>query len=114
MRGAIGVLEHYDFAFGKYAEPKTKLTSIIAVNLISPKIDYHGHDKSRIDTQPYTNAIIRAIKKIAGDVKTFKAAGFKFTSKNQERIYNPNYGHSNARKALRDLLRDRKAQVEGY
>jgi hypothetical protein len=45
-----GILEKYGFAFNEYSDSKVKIPSIIIVNIVSPRVDYHGHDKSRIDT----------------------------------------------------------------
>jgi hypothetical protein len=46
--------------------------------LVSPRVDYHGHDKSKIDTKPFAEKIIAAVKKTAEQVQTFRAAGFRF------------------------------------
>ena len=46
------ILEVYSFKFYKYANAKTKLPCILFANLITPRVDYHGADKSRIDTTP--------------------------------------------------------------
>ena len=75
------IFNRYNFEFWRTAESKTKLPCIIVANLISPRIDYHGHDKSRIDTQPFAKGIIVAARKIAEEVQTFKALAM-FSIKN--------------------------------
>ena len=77
------ILQTHGFAFRDYSDSKIKIPSIILVNLISPRVDYHGHDKSRIDTQSFTQTIIAAAQKIAKDTRTFRGAGFIFTSEKQ-------------------------------
>ena len=56
------ILKTYNFNFYEFAGPKEKIPSIILVNLISQRVDYHGHDKSRIDTHAFTETIIQASK----------------------------------------------------
>jgi hypothetical protein len=58
--------------------PRTKIPSIILVNIICHRVDYHGHDKSRIVTGPFSDTIIKAARKIAESVKTFQGEGFIF------------------------------------
>jgi hypothetical protein len=76
---AFGILAVYNFHGYKVLENKAKLPCVIFANLISPKVDYHGADKSRIDTNPFTQTIIKACRKLAGDIQTFKAAGWEFS-----------------------------------
>jgi hypothetical protein len=66
------ILQKYGFVFYAHSGrssvgPKVKLPCIIAANLVSPRIDYHGHDKSRIDTRPFSSFIIDAAKKISSE-----------------------------------------------
>jgi hypothetical protein len=77
------ILKTYNFNFYELSGPKEKIPSIILVNVISQRVDYHGHDKSSIDTHPFSETIIQASKKIADSVKTFRAEGFTFHSKNE-------------------------------
>jgi hypothetical protein len=109
----VEILERYNFEFWGYAEPKTKLPCIIAANLISPRIDYHGHDKSRIDTKPFAKAIIEAARRIADEIPSFRADGYIF-SKKQKRTFDPHYGHSTAKESLKKFLEDRRKKVLGY
>src|SRR5215469_2890672 len=73
------MLEVKGFSYYDNAGPKVKLPSIIIANLVSPRVDYHGHDKSRIDTTPFITSIQEAIHKIAKGIQTFRAAGYVFT-----------------------------------
>jgi hypothetical protein len=72
------ILKALGFRFYAYSDSKTKIPSVIIVNIVSPRVDYHGHDKSRIDTHAFSETIIEATKKIADSIQTFRAAGFKF------------------------------------
>ena len=72
------ILKALGFRFYDYSDSKIRIPSIIIVNIVSPRVDYHGHDKSRIDTHAFCETIIDASKKIADSVQTFRAAGFKF------------------------------------
>ncbi len=66
-----------------YSDSKIKIPSVIIVNIVSPRVDYHGHDKSRIDTHAFSETIIEASKKIAESVQTFRAAGSTFHKERQ-------------------------------
>jgi hypothetical protein len=72
------ILSALHFRFYDYSDSKIKIPSVIIVNIVSPRVDYHGHDKSRIDTHAFSETIIEASKKLADSVQTFRAAGFKF------------------------------------
>lgn len=72
------ILKALGFRFYDYSDSKIKIPSVIIVNIVSPRVDYHGHDKSRIDTHAFSETIIETSKKISDSVQTFRAAGFKF------------------------------------
>ena len=72
------ILQALGFSFSEYSAPRTKIPSIILVNIICHRVDYHGHDKSRIVTGPFSDTIIKAARKIAESVKTFQGEGFIF------------------------------------
>jgi hypothetical protein len=87
------MLSHKGFKFYDHAGPKVKLPSIIIANLVSPRVDYHGHDKSRVDTKSFIPHIMEAIQKMAKEIQTFRAAGYTFynerrhdTAKTQRKI----------------------------
>lgn len=82
------ILRTFGFSFYNYSDAKTRLPCIIAANLVSHRIDYHGHDKSRIDTQPFSSAIIEAATKIAQEIQTFRAAGYEFYTEREMREFN--------------------------
>jgi hypothetical protein len=77
-RDIKGILEVYEFHFYVRANSKVKLPCVIFANLVSQRIDYHGHDKARIDTEPFKSAIITAARKLVDDIPTYRAAGWKF------------------------------------
>jgi hypothetical protein len=72
------ILAVYDFRFYAHAGSKVKLPCVIFANLVSPRVDYHGHDKSRIDTEHFHKAIIAAAKSLANDIPTYRALGWTF------------------------------------
>jgi hypothetical protein len=82
------ILEVYSFKFYKHSDARTKLPCVIFANLVTPRVDYHGADKSRIDTTPFTDTIIKACRKAANDIQTFKAAGYEFQTKSS-RTFTP-------------------------
>jgi hypothetical protein len=73
----LGILRVYNFYFYKYSDSRAKLPCVIFANLVTSTVDYHGKDKSRIDTRPFAETIIKACRRIA-DIQTFKAAGYEF------------------------------------
>ena len=75
------------FEFYSYSGPKVKLPCIIAANLISPRIDYHERAKTRIDTHPFSSAIIKGVLKISEDIQTFRAAGYQFYTEREMREF---------------------------
>ena len=77
----LDILGIYNFYFYKHSDARTKLPCVIFANLVTPRVDYHGADKSRIDTTPFTEAIIKACRRVADNIQTFKAAGYKFETK---------------------------------
>jgi hypothetical protein len=85
---APGILEVYNFYYFKHSSANAKLPCVIFANLISPVRDYHGADKSRIDTSPFTEVIIKACRRIAEGIQSFRAAGWEFETKSS-RSFNP-------------------------
>jgi hypothetical protein len=75
----MGVLRVYGFQ--EYGAPYNKLPCIIVGNLITPKWDPQGYDKSSIDTKPFINLIISAIEKISSEIQTYRAAGWRFSGR---------------------------------
>src|SRR5918996_2978391 len=72
------------FGFHKHSPKKSRLPCIIIGNLITPRRDPHGYDKSCIDTKPFAQTIITAIKKMASDIPTLRASGYIMRSKDDE------------------------------
>jgi hypothetical protein len=75
------ILGVYNFYFYKHSDARVKLPCVIFANLVTPRVDYHGADKSRINTQPFAETIVKACRKIADNIQTFKAAGYEFETK---------------------------------
>jgi hypothetical protein len=92
-----------------------KLPCNIIVNLVTPRRDPHGQDKSRIDTRPFTTAIIEAVRRLAPKIQTYHAAGWRFqdqfdrsTAKKKQHEVNPG-----RKMKVADLLRDFLVQHRG-
>ena len=96
------ILKALGFRFYDYSDSKIKIPSVIIVNIISPRVDYHGHDKSRIDTHAFSETIIEASKKIDDSVQTFRAAGFKF---HKERYHDTIPENKKLKKKPEDIVR---------
>ena len=85
IKGILGV---YNFYFYKYSDARAKLPCVIYANLVTLRVDYHGADKSRIDTQPFAKTIVKACRKISDGIQTFKAAGWDFETQ-KSRSFTP-------------------------
>jgi hypothetical protein len=72
------VLQRYGFSFYRgYNNQNTKIPCVIYGNLISNKFSYIGQSKAEVDTTPFANAIIKAVKSIARDIPTFRVADIR-------------------------------------
>jgi hypothetical protein len=96
------ILSALNFRFYDYSDSKIKIPAVIIVNIVSPRVDYHGHDKSRIDTHAFSETIIEAAKKIADSVQTFRGAGFKFI---KERCHNTIPENKKPKKKPEDIVK---------
>jgi hypothetical protein len=81
-RNILGVLQN--FGFHDYANDTAKIPCLILVNLVTPRRDPYGQDKSRIDITPFAGTIVEAVRKLASDIKSYRAVGIRF-SKPSER-----------------------------
>lgn len=82
-RNILGVLQN--FGFHDYANDTAKIPCLIAVNLVTHRRDPHGQDKSRIDITPFAGTIVEAVKKLASDIKSYRAVGVKFRKPSERR-----------------------------
>lgn len=71
----VGILEEHKFYL---LHNQGKLPCLVIANLVTPRRDPHGQDKSRIDTKPFAATIIDAVHKMASGIQTYYAAGWKF------------------------------------
>lgn len=101
------LLQTLGFSFSAESAPKIKIPSIIFVNIICQRIDYHGHDKSRIDTVPFSDVIIQTAKKLAESVKTFQGEGFTFDKREMEKDEAPKEDRKMTAKSLVEIFLDR-------
>ena len=92
------------FGFHKHSAKKSRLPCIIIGNLITPRRDPHGYDKSRIDTKPFAQTIVTAIKKMAGDIPTLRATGYVMRSRDDD-YRSARQKKINRKVSAKDLLR---------
>lgn len=100
-RNILGVLE--TFGFHNYANDSAKIPCLIVANLVTPRRDPYGQDKSRIDITPFAGTIVEAVRKLASDIKSYRAVGIRF-SKPSERRTAIQYG--SGRGLLEGILTD--------
>lgn len=100
-RNILGVLEI--FGFHNYANDSAKIPCFIVANLVTLRRDPHGQDKSRIDITPFAGIIVEAVRKLASEIKSYRAVGIKF-SKPSERHAAIQYG--SGRGLLEGVLTD--------
>ena len=77
----IGVLEHYKF--DDDAEDSSKVPCIIIANLVTPRRDPHGQDKSRIDTTPFLETIVKAVSGLSTGIKSYRGEGIYFSRRSE-------------------------------
>jgi hypothetical protein len=111
-RDIHGILTGCGFAFEEASGSRVKLPSVIAANLISPRIDYKGKSKSDIDTQPFSDDIIEVVTKVASEIQTFRAAGYEFYSERELRQFSkPEKRVKKVEDVLEEVLRARKGEA---
>ena len=69
------VLREYRFG---YHHDNAKVPCLIVANLVTPRRDPHGYDKSRIDIHPFVETIVDAIRRMASGIQTYRAVGIKW------------------------------------
>lgn len=82
-RNILGILEI--FGFHDYANDRAKIPCLIVANLVTPRRDPHGQDKSRIDITPFAGTIVKAVKKLASEIKSYRAVGIRFSKPSERR-----------------------------
>jgi hypothetical protein len=82
-KNILGVLEI--FGFHDYANDSAKIPCLIVANLVTLRRDPHGQDKSRIDITPFAGTIVEEVKKLASDIKTYRAVGIRFDKPSERR-----------------------------
>lgn len=107
----IGILEKYKFY---EVSPKGKIPCVILANLVTPRRDPHGQDKSRIDTRPFVGAIIEAVGKVAPGIQTFRADNWKFKDEDdpyerEHQDVNPDGKSRGIRSLMLKFLREYRA-----
>ncbi|MGC1135169.1 MAG: hypothetical protein WA941_20240 [Nitrososphaeraceae archaeon] len=83
-RNILGVLQN--FGFHDYANDTAKIPCLIVVNLVTHRRDPHGQDKSRIDITPFAGTIVDAVRKLASDIKSYRAVGIRFSKPSERRV----------------------------
>lgn len=95
------VLEQYNFH--SYAVDTAKIPCVVVANLVTPRRDPHGYDKSSIDVNPFTFTIVQAVKRLADDIKSYQARNIRFR-KPQDR--STAIEHRSGRGLLEKMLTD--------
>ena len=90
--------------FHKYSAKKSRLPCVLIGNLITPRRDPHGYDKSRINTQPFVQTIVTAAVKMSSKIQTLRAAGYIMHTKDDD-YRNARQKKINRKKSAKDLLR---------
>ncbi len=73
----FNVLEYYGFR--KNADYNVRIPCVIIGNLITPRRDPVGYDKSIIDIVPFNPEIIQAVGQMATGIQTYRQTGHSFT-----------------------------------
>jgi len=105
------ILNTYGFRFTPYSDNKIKRPCIIAANLVSYRIEYQGHSKSRIDTHPFRSGIIEGCRKIAENIQTFNAAGYYFRIEHEVSERRPPSKQWSAPDVMMEVLKKRKEEM---
>jgi len=82
-RNILGVLEI--LGFHEYANDTAKIPCLIVANLVTHRRDPHGQDKSRIDITPFAGTIVKAVKKLTSEIKSYRAVGIRFSKPSERR-----------------------------
>jgi hypothetical protein len=82
-RNVLGVLEI--FGFHDYPNNSAKIPCLIVANLVTPRRDPYGQDKSRIDITPFAGTIVETVRKLACDIKSYRAVGIRFSKPSERR-----------------------------
>jgi hypothetical protein len=85
---------------------QAKVPCVIIANLVTPKRDPHGQDKSRIDIRPFISAIIEVIRKLAPGIQTYHAAGWRFRDQFDRSTAKKHDLNPGRKTKVADLLRD--------
>ena len=107
-RNILGVLEI--FGFLDYPSDTAKIPCLIVANLVTLRRDPHGQDKSRIDITPFAGTIVDAVKKLASDIKSYRAVGIRFSKLSERRAATQ---VSSGRGLLEGLLTDYLQKNQG-
>jgi hypothetical protein len=93
-----------EFGFHTHSERKSRLPCIVIGNLVTPRRDPHGYDKSRIDVQPFADTIVEAVKKVASNIQTLHSQGF-IKSRKEDDYRNARQKKINRKISAKELLR---------
>jgi hypothetical protein len=110
LKGASNIVELLDRMNFSFYGPnsRTRVPCIVAANLVSPRIDYDGHDKSRINTEHFTDVIIKTVKKVAEDIPTYLGIGLRMTSERKHKFeLTGSDSEYTAKQLLRKFLQER-------
>jgi hypothetical protein len=89
-----GVLDKYGFT--RYPVDTSKIPCVVIANLVTPRRDPHGYDKSSIDISPFADSIIQIVKKLGQDIKSYRARGLYFKKPDERKTAVDNSGGKGA------------------
>lgn len=106
-----GVLRNHGFE--EYGASRNKLPSIIVGNLITPRREPQGYDKSSIDTGPFIDLIKLAVERMAPEIQTYRAAGYTFSGRDDKDVSKHDINRRiNATNLLRQFLIEERGLPE--
>ena len=94
-----GVMSNY--GFHPYAIDTGKIPCVIIANLVTPRRDPHGYDKSSIDIDPFTESIVQVVKRLSQEIKSYRARGIYFRKPKERKSASAN---ANKKGALGRML----------
>jgi hypothetical protein len=76
--------------FTRYPIDTSKIPCLIVANLVTPRRDPHGYDKSGIDINPFVGSIVSAVRRLAPDISSYRARGLYFKKPDERKNTDPN------------------------
>jgi hypothetical protein len=78
-----------EFKFSDENLDSSKIPCVVIANLVTPRRDPHGYDKSSIDVTPFTHTIVQAVKRLASEISSYRGRNITFKSAVERRTATP-------------------------